>query len=95
MAGRMWHILGGLWRKLTVENQASTMFTAKKQQKIIKTEQTSQTIFQYNVQNFSLANWSCKKKQSLDLTGDINYLLSVKAAVFKLRGETLEGVSVL
>lgn len=36
-----------------------------------------------------------KKKQSLDLTENINYLLSVKAAVFKLRSETLEGVSVL
>lgn len=61
MAGRLWHISGGLWRKLTVESQASTVFTAKKQQKIIKTEQISRTIFQHNVQNLSLANWSRKK----------------------------------
>lgn len=33
MAGRMLSISGGLWRKLTVENQASTMLTAKKKNK--------------------------------------------------------------
>lgn len=97
MAGRMWHISGGLWKKINSgKSSINNVHCQKNNKKLLKRNKSprpsSSTTYKTLVLLIDLVK---KKKQSLDLTEDINYLLYVKAAVFKLRGETLEGVSVI